>query len=174
MVNYDKSEVCFGKGMDPILSNFLASYLGVTTVDCHEKYLGILCPFDAPLLPSDAMISDLITIGGVWDVGLLQQVFRNDIVQCQIVEHGNLVHGVYTVKSGYRVALRLKDISESSNSNCSMLWWKILWRTQLRPKVKQFVWRFCKGWLFQQDQLSIFEVFKLIIVVLDVDFMKTL
>ncbi|KAL5567855.1 hypothetical protein UlMin_024430 [Ulmus minor] len=39
LVNFDKSEVCFGKYVPNCIRNEVADFLQVNQVDCHEKYL---------------------------------------------------------------------------------------------------------------------------------------
>ncbi|KAL5556823.1 hypothetical protein UlMin_039059 [Ulmus minor] len=41
LVNFDKSEVCFGKHVPNCIRNKVADFLQVNQVDCHEKYLGL-------------------------------------------------------------------------------------------------------------------------------------
>ncbi|KAL5562410.1 hypothetical protein UlMin_032157 [Ulmus minor] len=41
LVNFDKSEVCFGKHVPNCIRNEVANFLQVNQVDCHEKYLGL-------------------------------------------------------------------------------------------------------------------------------------
>ncbi|KAL5542393.1 hypothetical protein UlMin_010103 [Ulmus minor] len=41
LVNFDKSEVCFGKHVPNCIRNEVADFLQVNQVDCHEKYLGL-------------------------------------------------------------------------------------------------------------------------------------
>ena len=40
-VNYDKSEISFSKSVNHHLRQEIVEILGVTEVDCHEKYLGL-------------------------------------------------------------------------------------------------------------------------------------
>ncbi|KAK3199848.1 hypothetical protein Dsin_023263 [Dipteronia sinensis] len=51
--------------------------------------------------------------------------------------------GVYTVQSGYRLALDLRVGASSSNSSISLGWWNSPWRLNIPPKVRIFVWRAC-------------------------------
>ncbi|KAL5572866.1 hypothetical protein UlMin_022463 [Ulmus minor] len=41
LVNFDKSEVCFGKHVPNCIRNEVADFLQVNQVDCHERYLGL-------------------------------------------------------------------------------------------------------------------------------------
>ncbi|XP_063945891.1 uncharacterized protein LOC108212308 [Daucus carota subsp. sativus] len=68
--------------------------------------------------------------------------------------------GNYTVKSGYYVALSLKDSSTqhaSSSSNPSKSFWKLLWSISAPPKLKHFLWRICSNALWLSSMISMFE-----------------
>ncbi|KAL5564135.1 hypothetical protein UlMin_027299 [Ulmus minor] len=41
IVNFDKSEICFGRDVLPPVQRDLASFFGVRWVACHDKYLGL-------------------------------------------------------------------------------------------------------------------------------------
>ncbi|KAL6227352.1 hypothetical protein ACLB2K_001311 [Fragaria x ananassa] len=67
-------------------------------------------------------------------------------------------HGLYSVRSGYHVArrLRLEQIGGTSsvlNSNSSSLWQKI-WKVKVLPKVKHFIWRLIKNIVPTKEVLS--------------------
>ncbi|KAK3204299.1 hypothetical protein Dsin_018345 [Dipteronia sinensis] len=51
--------------------------------------------------------------------------------------------GVYTVQSGYRLALSQKVSASAYTSSIAHHWWETFWRLKLPPKVKVFVWRAC-------------------------------
>ncbi|KAL5560802.1 hypothetical protein UlMin_037013 [Ulmus minor] len=55
--------------------------------------------------------------------------------------------GEYSVKSGYKSTLILNDVVECSNPQVVNKWWKSLWQLKIPPKVRNFTWRLCKGWL---------------------------
>ncbi|KAK0580330.1 hypothetical protein LWI29_000723 [Acer saccharum] len=52
-------------------------------------------------------------------------------------------NGEYSVRSGYNLALEQKISASVSNPGMANRWWNILWKLQLPPKVKIFVWRAC-------------------------------
>ncbi|KAK2634149.1 hypothetical protein Ddye_028941 [Dipteronia dyeriana] len=49
--------------------------------------------------------------------------------------------GVYTVQSGYRLAIDLSVDAFSSNFSTSSNWWNSLWDLNIPPKVWIFIWR---------------------------------
>ncbi|KAL5545904.1 hypothetical protein UlMin_005591 [Ulmus minor] len=55
--------------------------------------------------------------------------------------------GEFSVKSGYKVALSVDDVAECSNPQAANKWWKYLWNLKIPPKIRNFIWRLCKGWL---------------------------
>ncbi|KAL5577921.1 hypothetical protein UlMin_019620 [Ulmus minor] len=55
--------------------------------------------------------------------------------------------GEYSVKSGYKSALTLVDNAECSKPHAIKNWWKSLWQLKIPPKIRNFAWRLCKGWL---------------------------
>ncbi|KAK2634049.1 hypothetical protein Ddye_028841 [Dipteronia dyeriana] len=57
--------------------------------------------------------------------------------------------GNYSVKSSYKVGLRLENSSAPSSSNKVMLssWWKFIWHLKIPPKVIMFLWKAYYHWL---------------------------
>ncbi|KAL5739901.1 hypothetical protein ACOSQ2_029081 [Xanthoceras sorbifolium] len=51
--------------------------------------------------------------------------------------------GIYSVKSGYQLALRDKFQGSSSCSSSNHRWWMSLWNLSIPPKIKIFIWRVC-------------------------------
>ncbi|KAL5571807.1 hypothetical protein UlMin_021404 [Ulmus minor] len=41
LVNFEKSEICFGRDIDAPIQRDLAGFFGVRLVECHDKYLGL-------------------------------------------------------------------------------------------------------------------------------------
>ncbi|KAK3224383.1 hypothetical protein Dsin_011408 [Dipteronia sinensis] len=60
---------------------------------------------------------------------------------------------VYTVNSGYHLALL--DRFQVSVSNPSMMckWWKTLWKLNIPPNVRIFIWRACLNVISSQENL---------------------
>lgn len=60
-------------------------------------------------------------------------------------------NGLYSVKLAYYVALSRKRarlcIGEQSNDQENRKLWKLVWKLDIPPKVKHFVWRACNNWL---------------------------
>lgn len=65
--------------------------------------------------------------------------------------------GIYSVQSGYHIAM--KDLSTSLSSNLSSSFqppramWKMIWDLKLPPKLKHFWWRVCKNVLATKENL---------------------
>lgn len=48
--------------------------------------------------------------------------------------------GQYTVKSGYKMGMMLRQVA-SSSSTCDPTWWRKLWKLKIPNKIKHFVWK---------------------------------
>ena len=57
------------------------------------------------------------------------------------------LHGRYSVKSGYQIALKLKFPDNPCSSDSSLSQWNIIWATELPEKNKIFMWRAVKNLL---------------------------
>ncbi|XP_058195012.1 uncharacterized protein LOC131311532 [Rhododendron vialii] len=103
-----------------------------------------------------------------WDVNKLRRVISEDEVNAivkialpsnprrdRLIWHYNS-QGIYTVKSGYRVALKINEIyidkPESSFKPNKHLW-KLIWKLNVPPKVRNFWWRVCKNGLATKENL---------------------
>ena len=53
--------------------------------------------------------------------------------------------GHFSVKSAYKLALRIMNADEASCSTGFHSWWKRLWLLSLPNKIKKFCWKACKG-----------------------------
>ncbi|KAL5843878.1 hypothetical protein ACOSQ4_009836 [Xanthoceras sorbifolium] len=53
----------------------------------------------------------------------------------------------YSVKSGYWVGMNSFSIASGFSLSSSESWWKSLWRMNIPPKVKVFLWKACHNWL---------------------------
>lgn len=49
--------------------------------------------------------------------------------------------GVYSVRSGYRLAMELKEAQGGSAVTAAHDWWIKLWRFNIRNNIENFVWR---------------------------------
>ncbi|KAL5559689.1 hypothetical protein UlMin_035900 [Ulmus minor] len=238
LVNFDKSEICFGRDIDGPIQQDLDGFFGVRLVECHDKYLGlptfagkckrelfsfikskvwrkvkgwnsslfsqagkeILIKAVLQAIPSYAMscfkmpkslIKDIHRLisrfwwgsnagqkkihWAKWEVfcqpkekGGLDfcnlEGFNMALLAKQGIPVGSMEHedtliwhhtrdGEYSVKSGYKTALSLDDIAECSNPQAVNKWWKYLWTLKIPPKIRNFTWRLCKGWLPSASKL---------------------
>ncbi|KAK3183014.1 hypothetical protein Dsin_030300 [Dipteronia sinensis] len=105
-----------------------------------------------------------------WDIGKLNEVMLpidKDVIltipiSWRICSDFLLWHydksGVYNVQSGYHVACAQKLEASASNSSISCNWWTTLWKLNLPPKVRIFVWRACLNVLPTMKMLRIKKV----------------
>lgn len=56
-------------------------------------------------------------------------------------------NGMYSVKSGYKLARRLSVDQESTSNDAQSLWWKALWKAKVPQKIKIFIWKAFHGCL---------------------------
>ncbi|KAF4351182.1 hypothetical protein F8388_024213 [Cannabis sativa] len=63
-------------------------------------------------------------------------------------------NGEYTVRSGYRLAHDMREVSYQSNDKEKEQWWQSLWKAKVPPKVKHFAWKVCHTWLPTNYALS--------------------
>ena len=61
----------------------------------------------------------------------------------------------FTVKSAYKVAMRLRQQTEIEHSRAQedRKWWKMIWAMNVPPKVKSFMWRACSNILPTRENL---------------------
>ena len=61
----------------------------------------------------------------------------------------------FTVKSAYQVALTMKEITHIEHSTARTEWdlWRKLWRLNVPPKVRMFLWRACSNVLPTRENL---------------------
>ncbi|KAK7244060.1 hypothetical protein RIF29_38878 [Crotalaria pallida] len=94
---------------------------------------------------------------GQWDRGLIYMVFEpfkaSHITRIQLrrsVQLDSVIwnlskDGIYSVKSGYAVALdKICTPSSSSSSADDLINWKRLWSAPCIPRAKDMAWRACK------------------------------
>ncbi|KAM0910182.1 hypothetical protein ACQ4PT_014329 [Festuca glaucescens] len=100
-------------------------------------------------------VSDLIDpVTNKWDVNLLRNNFWEIDVKAILATplredfedyYAWLFEesGVFTVKSAYKLHVRLRDGSMQSSSNPELTekFWKDVWKLECTPKIKQFIWR---------------------------------
>lgn len=112
-----------------------------------------------PLIPDDVSVADLRLANGEWNREFIETLFDPvDVKKFMSVPVGLIdnedflawnytKNGVYSIRSGYREALNLKDVAESSSTSTSKSWWKLVWSINVPPIVKNFVWRVSKNWI---------------------------
>ena len=91
-----------------------------------------------------------------WDAKFIMQLFGEDEAKVILkilvgsMEHEDILiwhytkDGEYTVKSGYKTTMVLKEEVECSNPAASLSWWRSLWKLKVPLKVKKIVWRVCR------------------------------
>ncbi|KAL5755309.1 hypothetical protein ACOSP7_023529 [Xanthoceras sorbifolium] len=55
--------------------------------------------------------------------------------------------GLYSVHSGYHLAVGLVPSPSCLDDSSVVAWWKLLWQLRVPSKVKVFLWRASLGWL---------------------------
>ncbi|KAK0606918.1 hypothetical protein LWI29_006286 [Acer saccharum] len=109
-------------------------------------------------IDSDLRVSDLIDAERhCWDIQKLDSIFlpidKEVILSIPISVRGGDdclswhydKNGIFTVKSGYWLALNLSIKNQPSPSSISQKWWKGLWHLDIPPKIKMFIWRVCSN-----------------------------
>ncbi|CAL9022256.1 unnamed protein product [Prunus brigantina] len=109
-----------------------------------------------PQLPLSTRVCDLFTPSGQWNVPLVKQVFWDQEVEAilqiplvSLAHHDCLIwhyerNGLYSVRSGYRIACLEKDNtggSTSSGIDSNSRFWKKVWVLKIPNKIKFFLWR---------------------------------
>ena len=135
-------------------------------------------PFSAPMLGTeDWRLSDVIDESDMtWNDMMVRDLFSE--IECGRIlgiplslrrPQDKLVwihnkKGAYDVKSGYKVAFSLFQVSmgvvstsQSSGASCGSgrtPIWKRIWSSSVPPKVRAFVWKLCKGVFPTRQALS--------------------
>lgn len=55
--------------------------------------------------------------------------------------------GLYSVRSGYKLFMHMRNSQCSSGGHGDGVWWKKLWNLQIPSKIKNFMWRAVSGFL---------------------------
>ncbi|KAH9671011.1 putative reverse transcriptase/RNA-dependent DNA polymerase [Citrus sinensis] len=122
-------------------------------------------PVSPPSLPSDTRVAELIKEDNQWNEDMIcQHFFREDAdiilripipstpMADQILWHYDK-KGIYTVKSGYQVALRINFLDTPSCSEQPANQWSIIWSMSLPEKINIFIWRAVKNILPTAENL---------------------
>uniref|UniRef100_A0A803Q5W8 Reverse transcriptase n=1 Tax=Cannabis sativa TaxID=3483 RepID=A0A803Q5W8_CANSA len=96
---------------------------------------------------------------GDWNQKLIEDCFHHDdipiilgMTPCARNLNDDLVwhftsDGLYTVSSGYKIAEANILIAGPSSEPTTKNWWTGIWKIEAPPKVRNFTWRLCNGWL---------------------------
>ncbi|KAH9656896.1 putative reverse transcriptase/RNA-dependent DNA polymerase [Citrus sinensis] len=122
-------------------------------------------PVSPPSLPSDTRVAELIKEDNQWNEDMICQHFLREDAEIilripipstpmadQILWHYDK-KGIYTVKSGYQVALRINFPDTPSCSEQPANQWSIIWSMSLPEKIKIFIWRAAKNILPTAENL---------------------
>ena len=103
----------------------------------------------------DLRVQDLLKPGSRdWDIELLDELFYstdvNAIVRTPLVSHDSqdrliwhyAKNGIYSVKSGYRIAMNNNSNTVQNMSNFPRNW-SAIWNQTLPPRIKLFLWGAC-------------------------------
>lgn len=106
-----------------------------------------------PSLSMEAVVAELIDGSNEWREDLIGQSFSKETAERilrtplpktprpdKLVWHFDK-HGIYSVKSGYQLAVKLKSPDRPSCSDISKTMWKVIWVNDIPEKVKIFMWR---------------------------------
>ncbi|KAH9724450.1 reverse transcriptase domain-containing protein [Citrus sinensis] len=116
-------------------------------------------PFSMPSLWEDAKVAELIDARNQWKADLILEHFNKEdaaaIMRIPLLRSPKMDEvcwhfdkkGMYTVKSGYQIALRLKYPDIPSTSEDCSCYWKAIWRLELPEKIKIFLWRAAQNML---------------------------
>ncbi|KAL0399793.1 UNVERIFIED_CONTAM: putative mitochondrial protein [Sesamum radiatum] len=120
-------------------------------------------------LSLQATVSELIREDGEWNKEIIREVFRPEDVSAILaipLMAGSQdclrwhfeKHGRYSVHSGYRL-LSQGFVSDgysyaSASSSCSLGSWNFIWKAEVPPKVRLFIWRVCRNLLPTSVNLS--------------------
>ncbi|KAK6160450.1 hypothetical protein DH2020_003831 [Rehmannia glutinosa] len=153
VVNFEKSEINFSKGVPITTAQELADRLEVRKVEKHGIYPGRI---EAP--QDELSVKDLMLPNGTeWDEGRIMSIFNEEDAQ-QILKiplrytGGQDVltwvlnpNGRYSVKSGYKLARQIAN-ADSASSSRNVPWvWQWIWNLKVPPKIQIFIWKAMHG-----------------------------
>ncbi|KAH9725592.1 putative reverse transcriptase/RNA-dependent DNA polymerase [Citrus sinensis] len=124
-------------------------------------------PISIRNVAADASVADLISQENKWDQRKVRHWFMDeDVVEIQqiplprrprmdeVIWHfDKKKKGQYSVKSGYQLALKIKNPDKPSCSSKGLHHWNLLWTLQLSEKIKIFMWRATHNLLPAADNL---------------------
>ncbi|KAF3953919.1 hypothetical protein CMV_020668 [Castanea mollissima] len=113
---------------------------------------------------------------GTWKTELIKEAFLPHEADCilsiplslQLPEDSRVwawsKNGIYTVRSAYRVSLKLLKAStprtsgDNSDKAKAAQFWKVLWKIDCPNKIKHFLWRACREILPTNYRLAVRKV----------------
>uniref|UniRef100_A0A803Q9W0 Reverse transcriptase n=1 Tax=Cannabis sativa TaxID=3483 RepID=A0A803Q9W0_CANSA len=110
-------------------------------------------------VPQGTTINTIKDEDGHWNTQKIEECFHPDdvplilgITSGSTTQNDDLIwhytpDGCYTVSSGYKVGTNNEQIAGTSNDNDAKKWWRGIWKFEAPPKVRNFIWRVCNGWL---------------------------
>ena len=116
-------------------------------------------------MAADASVADLISQENNWDQRKVRQWFMDEdaaeILRIPLSRRPRMDEviwhfdkkGQYSVKSGYQLALKIKNPDKPSCSSKGLHHWNLLWTLQLPEKIKIFMWRASHNLLPTADNL---------------------
>ncbi|KAK3228881.1 hypothetical protein Dsin_000762 [Dipteronia sinensis] len=143
LVNFDKSPLCVSPSLSAEEGNKLVSIVGMKLVDCHDKYLGLLCYIGRSKKKlftqivdcvwqkikgwaSNFCLHELMTPFGAWNLNVIKQNFCKDDMTTTLsiptsstnnidflIWHYDDI-GVFTVKSDYWLARNMEQQPSTS------------------------------------------------------------
>ncbi|KAH9751892.1 putative reverse transcriptase/RNA-dependent DNA polymerase [Citrus sinensis] len=122
-------------------------------------------PISIQNMAADASVADLISQENNWDQRKVRQWFMDEdaaeILRIPLPRRPRMDEviwhfdkkGQYSVKSGYQLALKIKNPDKPSCSSKGLHHWNLLWTLQLPEKIKIFMWRASHNLLRTADNL---------------------
>lgn len=122
-------------------------------------------PIFPPSLITNYKVADLIGSDHQWNNILIEQHFAKE--DAEVIKNIPLPRypkndervwhydkkGLYTVKSGYQVALKLKYVEAPTSSTGHSHGWHNIWKLNLPRKTRIFIWRAAKDLLPTAESL---------------------
>uniref|UniRef100_A0A803PAX6 Reverse transcriptase domain-containing protein n=1 Tax=Cannabis sativa TaxID=3483 RepID=A0A803PAX6_CANSA len=110
-------------------------------------------------VPKGTTMDTLKEENGEWKLDLIKESFHNDdipiilgMAPCKKHSNDDLIwhftsDGLYTVRSGYEVAEIDNYKAGPSSEATTRKWWTSIWKIEAPPKIRNFLWRVCNGWI---------------------------
>ncbi|XP_062075523.1 uncharacterized protein LOC133779594 [Humulus lupulus] len=114
---------------------------------------------EQPELPPGLKVIDLRGAEGEWDENFVRSIFNKEdassilgIIPGPLDSRDKRIwnynqNGEYSVRSGYQVEIREREMVEGSDMRETERWRKKVWSLSVPPKIKQFLWKLSNKWL---------------------------